>query len=98
MKNNDILCNNCNSYNNSIQYDERHIMKSDIIKIILSIVVGGGGSYWKMEDRVSKLEGYIEVQKRKELIQYEIREMKRLEEWRELKHKMKLDSITRKYD
>ena len=75
-----------------------HKQMKDVLKILLSIIVGGGGSYWKMEDRVSQLEDYIEIQKRKELIQYEIREMKRLDKWRELEHKMTIDSLNKMSD
>ena len=71
-------------------------MKSDTIKVILSTftaLTGIGGSYWKMEDRVSKLEEQVAQQEKVRMIEYEITQMKRDEELQELEHKMKMDSI-----
>ena len=71
-------------------------MKNDSIKIILSTftaLTGVGGSYWKMEDRVSKLEEQFAQQEKVRFIEYEIASMKRDEELQELEHRMKMDSI-----
>ena len=71
-------------------------MKNDSIKIILSTftaLTGVGGSYWKMEDRVSKLEEQMAQQEKVRMIEYEIAQIKRDEELQELEHKMKMDSI-----
>jgi hypothetical protein len=71
-------------------------MKNDSIKIILSTftaLTGVGGSYWKMEDRVSKLEQEMAQQEKIRIIEYEIAQMRRDEELQELEHKMKMDSI-----
>ena len=71
-------------------------MKSDTIKVILSTftaLTGIGGSYWKMEDRVSKLEEQMAQQEKVKMIEYEIAHMKRDAELRELEHKIKMDSI-----
>ena len=62
-------------------------MKNDSIKIILSTftaLTGVGGSYWKMEDRVSKLEEQVAQQEKVRMIEYEITQMKRDEELQEL--------------
>jgi len=71
-------------------------VKSDTIKVILSTftaLTGVGGSYWKMEDRVSKLEEQVAQQEKVRMIEYEITQMKRDEELQELEHRMKMDSI-----
>jgi|TARA_B100000287_G_scaffold370606_1_gene368155 hypothetical protein len=71
-------------------------MKNDSIKLILSTftaLTGIGGSYWKMEDRVSKLEEQMAQQEKVKMIEYEIAHMKRDAELRELEHKIKMDSI-----
>ena len=71
-------------------------MKNDSIKLILSTITaltGIGGSYWKMEDRVSKLEEQMAQQEKVKIIEYEIAHMKRDAEFRELEHKIKMDSI-----
>ena len=71
-------------------------MKNDSIKIILSTftaLTGVGGSYWKMEDRVSKLEEQVAQQEKVRIIEYEIAHLKRDEELQELEHRMKMDSI-----
>ena len=50
-------------------------MKSDTIKVILSTftaLTGIGGSYWKMEDRVSKLEQEMAQQEKIRIIEYEL--------------------------
>ena len=71
-------------------------MKNDSMKLILSTITaltGVGGSYWKMEDRVSKLEEQMAQQEKVKMIEYEIAHMKRDAELRELEHKIKMDSI-----
>ena len=71
-------------------------MKNDSIKLILSTftaLTGIGGSYWKMEDRVSKLEEQMAQQEKVKMIEYEIAHMKRDAELRELEYKIKMDSI-----
>ena len=71
-------------------------MKNDSIKLILSTITaltGIGGSYWKMEDRVSKLEEQMAQQEKVKMIEYEIAHMKRDAELKELEHKIKMDSI-----
>jgi len=71
-------------------------MKNDSMKLILSTITaltGVGGSYWKMEDRVSKLEEQMAQQEKVRMIEYEIAHMKRDAELEELEHKMKMDSI-----
>jgi|TARA_Y100000996_G_scaffold360538_1_gene303018 hypothetical protein len=76
-------------------------MKSDSIKVLVSTITalsGVGGSYWKMEDRVSKLEQQMAKQEQIKLVQLEISQMRRDEELAELEHKIKLDSLRRKHD
>tara|TARA_B100000287_G_C20369215_1_gene677019 strand:+ start:436 stop:684 length:249 start_codon:yes stop_codon:yes gene_type:complete len=71
-------------------------MKNDSMKLILSTITaltGVGGSYWKMEDRVSKLEEQMAQQEKVRMIEVEIAHIKRDAELKELEHKMKLDSI-----
>ena len=71
-------------------------MKNDSMKLILSTITaltGICGSYWKMEDRVSKLEEQMAQQEKVKMIEYEIAHMKRDAELRELEHKIKMDSI-----
>ena len=71
-------------------------MKNDSIKLILSTftaLTGIGGSYWKMEDRVSKLEEQMAQQEKVRMIEVEIAHMKRDAELKELEHRMKMDSI-----
>ena len=71
-------------------------MKNDSIKLILSTftaLTGIGGSYWKMEDRVSKLEEQMAQQEKVRMIEVEIAHIKRDAELKELEHKMKMDSI-----
>ena len=71
-------------------------MKNDSIKLILSTFTalsGIGGSYWKMEDRVSKLEEQMAQQEKVRMIEVEIAHIKRDAELKELEHKMKMDSI-----
>mgnify|MGYP004329182873 CR=1 FL=1 len=66
------------------------------MKLILSTITaltGVGGSYWKMEDRVSKLEEQMAQQEKVRMIEVEIAHIKRDAELKELEHKMKLDSI-----
>ena len=67
-------------------------MKSDSIKILISTITaltGIGGSYYKMEDRVSKLEEQMIRQESIKEAQIEIAQMKRDEELAELEHKIK---------
>ena len=55
-------------------------MKSDTIKVLVSTVTaltGVGGSYWKMEDRVSKLEKEMAKQEAIKVVQLEIAQMRR---------------------
>ena len=76
-------------------------MKSDTIKVLVSTVTaltGVGGSYWKMEDRVSKLEKEMAKQEAIKVVQLEIAQMRRDEELAELEHKIKLDSLTSEHD
>ncbi len=71
-------------------------MKNDSMKLILSTITaltGVGGSYWKMEDRVSKLEEQMAQQEKVRMIEVEIAHIKRDAELRELEHKIKMDSI-----
>ena len=71
-------------------------MKNDSMKLILSTITaltGVGGSYWKMEDRVSKLEEQMAQQEKVRMIEVELAHMKRDAELEELEHKMKMDSI-----
>ena len=71
-------------------------MKSDTIKVILSTftaLTGVGGSYWKMEDRVSKLEEQMAQQEKVRMIEYEIAHLKRDAELKDLEYRMKMDSI-----
>ena len=75
-------------------------MKSDSIKVLVSTITalsGIGGSYYKMEDRVSKLEEQMIRQESIKEAQLEIAQMKRDEELAELEHKIKLDSLRRVY-
>jgi len=71
-------------------------MKNDSMKLILSTITaltGVGGSYWKMEDRVSKLEEQMAQQEKVRMIEVELAHIKRDAELEELEHKMKMDSI-----
>ena len=71
-------------------------MKSDTIKIIISTftaLTGIGGSYWKMEDRVSKLEEQFNQQETIRIMEYELVQIKRDGELKDLEHRMKMDSI-----
>ena len=71
-------------------------MKSDTIKIIISTftaLTGIGGSYWKMEDRVSKLEEQFNQQEKIRIMEYELVQIKRDGELKDLEHRMKMDSI-----
>jgi hypothetical protein len=75
-------------------------MKSDTIKVLMSTITaltGIGGSYVKMEDRVSKLEEQLSKQEQIRIVQLELAQMKRDEELAELRHTMKLDSIRQSY-
>ena len=71
-------------------------MKSDSIKVLVSTITalsGVGGSYWKMEDRVSKLEEQFNQQERIRIMEYELVQIKRDGELKDLEHRMKMDSI-----
>ena len=75
-------------------------MKSDTIKVIISTITamsGIGGSYWKMEDRVTKLEQQIAQQEKIKIVQLEIAQMRRDEELAELRHIMRIDSLRNSY-
>ena len=58
---------------------------------------GIGGSYWKMEDRVTKLEQQIAQQEKIKIVQLEIAQMRRDEELAELRHIMRIDSLRNSY-
>ena len=76
-------------------------MKNDSIKLILSTVTaltGVGGSYWKMEDSVTKLEQELAKQEEIKIVQLEIAQMIRDEELADLQHQIKLDSLRREYN
>jgi len=76
------------------------MVKSDTIKVLISTITaltGIGGSYWKMEDRVSKLEQQMAQQEKIKTIQLELSQMRRDEEIAELRHVMKMDSIKQSY-
>ena len=73
-------------------------MRSDSIKVILSTITaltGIGGSWYSMEDRVTKLEQQIAQQEKVKVVKLELAQMMRDEELAELKHKIKLDSLRR---
>jgi len=75
-------------------------MKSDTIKVIISTITamsGIGGSYWKMEDRVTKLEQQIAQQEKIKIVQLEISQMRRDDELAELRHIMRIDSLRNSY-
>ena len=75
-------------------------MKSDTIKVIISTITamsGIGGSYWKMEDRVTKLEQQIAQQEKIKIVQLEIAQMRRDDELAELRHIMRIDSLRNSY-
>ena len=76
-------------------------MRNDSLKVILSTVTaltGIGGSWYSMEDRVSRLELQLEQQEKTKVVQLELAQMMRDEELAELKHKIKLDSLRREHD
>mgnify|MGYP000332658919 CR=1 FL=1 len=76
-------------------------MRNDSLKVILSTVTaltGIGGSWYSMEDRVSRLELQLEQQEKIKVVQLELAQMMRDEELAELKHKIKLDSLRREHD
>ena len=58
---------------------------------------GIGGSYWKMEDRVTKLEQQIAQQEKIKIVQLEISQMRRDDELAELRHIMRIDSLRNSY-
>ena len=75
-------------------------MKSDTIKVIISTITamsGIGGSYWKMEDRVTKLEQQIAQQEKIKIVQLQISQMRRDDELAELRHIMRIDSLRNSY-
>ena len=75
-------------------------MKSDTIKVIISTITamsGIGGSYWKMEDRVTKLEQQLAQQEKIKIVQLEISQMRRDDELAELRHIMRIDSLRNSY-
>jgi len=68
----------------------------DWSKFIISIITAGsgiGGSWYKMENRVTKLEQQLAEQERIKVVEMEILQMKRDEELAELKHRIKIDSL-----
>ncbi len=68
----------------------------DWYKFIISIITAGsgiGGSWYKMENRVTKLEQQLAEQERIKVVEMEILQMKRDEELAELKHRIKIDSL-----
>ena len=70
----------------------------DWSKFIISIITAGGGiggSWYSMEDRVTKLEEQLAQQDKMKINQMEITQMRRDEELAELKFKMRLDSLSR---
>ena len=72
----------------------------DWSKFIISIITAGsgiGGSWYKMEDRVSKLEQQIAQQEKIKIVQLEIAQMRRDEELAELRHIMRIDSLRNSY-
>ena len=58
---------------------------------------GIGGSYWKMEDRVTKLEQQLAQQEKIKIVQLEISQMRRDDELAELRHIMRIDSLRNSY-
>ena len=75
-------------------------MKSDTIKVIISTITamsGIGGSYWKMEDRVTKLEQQLAQQEKIKIVQLQISQMRRDDELAELRHIMRIDSLRNSY-
>ena len=77
------------------------MQKMTWIKFVVSVLtaVGGfGGGWYKMEQRVSKLESQLAQENKIKIIEMEIRQMKRDEELTELKYKMKVDSIKKAYE
>ena len=76
-------------------------MRNDSLKVILSTVTaltGIGGSWYSMEDRVSRLELQLEQQEKIKVVQLELAQKMRDEQLEELKHKIKLDSLRREHD
>ena len=72
----------------------------DWSKFIISIITAGsgiGGSWYKMEDRVSKLEQQIAQQEKIKVVQLEIAQMRRDDELAELRHIMRIDSLRNSY-
>ena len=72
----------------------------DWSKFIISIITAGsgiGGSWYKMEDRVTKLEQQIAQQEKIKIVQLEIAQMRRDEELAELRHIMRIDSLRNSY-
>ena len=72
----------------------------DWSKFIISIITAGsgiGGSWYKMEDRVTKLEQQIAQQEKIKIVQMEIAQMRRDEELAELRHIMRIDSLRNSY-
>jgi hypothetical protein len=79
----------------------KKMQKMTWIKFVVSVLtaVGGfGGGWYKMEQRVSKLESQLAQENKIKIIEMEIRQMKRDEELTELKYKMKVDSIKKAYE
>ncbi len=73
----------------------------DWYKFIISIITAGsgiGGSWYKMENRVTKLEQQLAEQERIKVVEMEILQMKRDEELAELKHRIKIDSLKNSFN
>lgn len=76
----------------------KKLKANNLIKFVISIVtaIGGfGGVWYKMEDRVSRLEQQMAEEQKIKLIKMEISTLRRDQELEELRFKWKLDSLKR---
>jgi|TARA_R110001592_G_scaffold231946_1_gene489207 hypothetical protein len=76
----------------------KKLKANNLIKFVISIVtaIGGfGGGWYKMEDRVSRLEQQMVEEQKIKLIKMEISTLRRDQELEELRFKWKLDSLKR---
>jgi len=76
----------------------KKLKANNLIKFVISIVtaIGGfGGGWYKMEDRVSRLEQQMAEEQKIKLIKMEISTLRRDQELEELRFKWKLDSLKR---
>ena len=76
----------------------KKLKANNLIKFVISIVtaIGGfGGGWYKMEDRVSRLEQQMVEERKIKLIKMEISTLRRDQELEELRFKWKLDSLKR---